>query len=299
MNLTHTWQKEYDQRPYLSHLTQQQLDERAKYLIEDLTTLEANGKIGARDASRDPGRWLWRLFTQTCQELSNRGSSFTKNFMSGAKVPKPAIAKADRLLEIGSLADKKKPQIIKFGKQKYLEPGNLQVSLASTFADSSLNLARMDDEMKAVFYPPPEEVEITDLGGKPITDVNVLEFSMQIDREYYVFCASHTFDYRLFGDFGADSCLFIYDSHKFTHEMFSELHKQIDIADRAYKPVTYLDPVVPDSVDKTEIEFHKHLKYFYQNEYRFIFIPRVGDDIVTHLYVSPQNLSRYSELIKL
>lgn len=283
----------------MSHFSLSQLNERAKYLIENATTLEANGKIGIRDISVEPGRNLMRLFTHVLQELANRNEFFTKGFMTNAAVPKSMTDKSKRLLEVKDLAEKKKPHLFKFGKKAYLKDLCLQISLASSFNDPSLNVAQMDDEMKLVFYPPLHEIKLTHMDGKPISGIKSVELSLQIDRDYYIFCSAHTFDYRLFGDFDADCCLFIYDSFRFSDDLIKELSKQIELEDYAYKSVSYIDPVKPTESERPQIEFHKHIKYFYQNEFRHIFIPKASEGLVNKRYVFLPNLVNYCELVTL
>lgn len=283
----------------MSHLSLPQLNERAKYLIENITTLTANGKIGCRDIKTDPGRGLMRLFTHVLQELANRDEFFTKGFMTNAAMPKPLIEKSEMLLEIKALAEKKKPHLLKFGKMCHLKEFCLQISLASSFNDPSLNLAQMDDELKAIFHPPLNEIKITDMAGNAIHGVESVKVSLKIDRDYYIFCSAHTFDYRLFGDFDADCCLFIYDSQRFSDEIVRELSNQVELKDYAYKPVEYLDPIKHWKNKQPQIEFHKHLKYGYQNVFRHVFIPRCGTNLSKKRYVYLPQLVKYCELITL
>ena len=239
------------------------------------------------------------LFTHVLQELANRNEFFSKGFMENAAVPKPMIKKSERLLEIKALAEKKKPHLLKFGKMCHLKEFCLQISLASSFNDPSLNVAQMDDEMKAIFHPPLNEIKITDMAGKAIHGIKSVELSLQIDREYYIFCSAHTFDYRLFGDFDADCCLFIYNSQRFSEDLVRELNNQVELEDYAFKSVEYLDPIKPEKNKPIQIEFHKHLKYCYQNEFRHVFIPRCRPSVAKKKYVYLPQLVQYSELIRL
>jgi hypothetical protein len=297
LNLDDFWRSEYDNNSYMSHLTTEQLSVRAKYLIENLTTLEKTGKIGLRNIQVDPGRMLMQLFTHVLQELDNRTESFVNNFMFDAAVPKPQIKHSARLIEIGTQYKKQKPHLIKFGKKKWIN--SLKISLAKSFDDSSLNFAQMDDEMKAIFQPHPSEIKITDMSGKDIPGVKSVELSFEIDRDYYVYCSSHSFDYRLFGDFDADCCLFIFDSHRFSNDIMHELVKQVDLEDHGFKPVKYLDPIKPETNGRPEIEFHKHLKYSYQNEFRHVFIPNDNQQLDKDIFVTIPRLYEYSELVNL
>jgi len=297
MSLNEFWRREYDNDSYMSHLSTEQLSGRAKYLIENITTLEANGKIGIRNVQTGLGSKLMRLFTHVLQELGNRSESFVNNFMFGAAVPKPSIENSQRLIEIEAQYKKQSPHLIKFGKKKWIN--SFKISLAKSFDDPSLNIAQMDDEMKAIFQPHPSELQITDMSGKDISGVKSVEVSFEIDRDYYIYCSSHSFDYRLFGDFDADCCLFIFDSHRFSNDIMNELEKQVVLEDYGFKPVEYIDPIKPETNGRPEIEFHKHLKYSYQNEFRHAFIPKDNQSLDKDIFVTIPHLYEYSELINL
>ncbi|HCG8217846.1 TPA: hypothetical protein NJ504_004846, partial [Vibrio parahaemolyticus] len=158
MNLNSFWRMEYVNDPYLMHLSLDELSCRARYLIESLTTLELNGKIGFRNIAQEPGRDLMRKFTHVLQDLDMRKQNFPAMFMQGASIPKAMLGHEKRLMALNSLAINKKPHLVKFGKKEYLEQYSFKVSLASSFSDPSLNAAQMDDEMKAIYTPHPSEV---------------------------------------------------------------------------------------------------------------------------------------------
>lgn len=79
LNLNEFWKREYNNDSYMSHLSTEQLSDRAKYLVENVSTLEENGKIGIRTVQVDPGRKLMRLFVHVLQELDNRSELFVNN----------------------------------------------------------------------------------------------------------------------------------------------------------------------------------------------------------------------------
>lgn len=298
MNLNTHWRKEYSKNRYLKHLSQKQLDERGKYLIENITTLEPNGKIGARPVNSVVGYKLWMLFTHSLQELVHRNSFFSEMFLLESYLPKSNIELRDRLVQVFNLYNKNKPHLIKYGKMEWIK--TQKVSLASTFNDPSLNLARVDDEMKVVFLPDPNEVQLTQMNGTPINGILSAEIHLAIDRDYYIYCTSHTFDYRLFNDFEADCCLFIYDSERFSTDLLNAVETAVAVEDYAYKKVSYFDPVKPDKMYKdVSIEFHKHIRYLYQNEYRHVFIPTQNKPLKKSLFLRLPKLNEYSEVISL
>jgi hypothetical protein len=297
VQLHETWRYEYDRDSYLSHLSHSELCARARYLIENLTTLELNGKIGLRNVSKEPGHTLMRKFIHAHQELVRRKKDFEPMFLKGASIPKAMLGKEHTLKRLNQYAIEKNPHLIKFGKKKFLSEYSFKVSLASTFSDLSLNAAQMDDEMRAIYKPHPKDVKLTTLDGQPIDEIFGIELTYQISNDYYVFCSSFEFDVRLFGDFESDACLFIYDSQNFSNQLYEKMAAEVEILDHGYKPVTYVDPIRPSNGKPPPVEFHKHMKYLYQNEFRHVFIPKKQIDIPKDLYIFLPEAEKYTELV--
>lgn len=292
------WIQDYRQNRYMKYLSIEQLNDRLRYLIENLTTLELNGKIGMRNIAVRPWHQLIIKFTHTCEELKLRGGMPQSNFLADSAVPKSMIGMSERLKKINRLAASKKPHLIKFGNSKHLGQRSFKVSLASSFSDPSLNIAQMDDEMKAIFNLNPEEVEATDADGNEIEITGTVDISFNLDRDYYIFCSSDRFDARLFGDFEADSCLFIYDSNKFSEELIEKVAQKVEIEDYAYDSVRYLDPIDPaTNGSEPIIEYYKHIKYLYQHEYRHVIIPKQSRYLPKNIFVNLESSEYYSDLI--
>jgi hypothetical protein len=282
---------------YLTHLSISELSYRARYLMENLTTLELNGKIGMGDISREPAHSFIQKFTHVLQELKIRNEEPEKMFLKGASIPKAMLGHEERLRELNKLANTKKPHLIKFGKKEYLEKFSFKVSLASSFNEPSLNAAQMDDEMKAIYTPHPSDISLSKLDGTPIHGVQNIEITYEAKDDYYIFCSSAGFDVRLFGDFESDACLFIYDSDKFSQELYNQVSSHAQVKDHGYKKVSYVDPIRPDKKKVPPVEFHKHIEYLYQNEYRHVFIPYHNGGNPKDLFISMPECSGYTELI--
>lgn len=151
--------------------------------------------------------------------------------------------------------------------------------------------------MKAIYTPSPRDASISEIDGTPISGVQNIEITYQAKEDYYIFCSSAGFDVRLFGDFEADACLFIYDSEKFSQELYRRVSSHVEVKDYGYKPVTYVDPIRSGEKKLPPIEFHKHMKYLYQNEYRHVFILGQNSQIPKDLYLKMPECSGYTELI--
>jgi hypothetical protein len=273
------------------------LRDRARYLIENLATLELNGEIGLLDIRNEPAHSLMRKLIHVDQELVVRNEKFEPMFLKSASVPNAMLGKEVELKNLNKLAINKKPHLIKFGEKEYLEKYSFKVSLASSFSDPSLNAAQMDEEMKAIYTPHPNDVEITKLDGTEIKGVKSIQLTYTAPRDYYVFCSSLVFDVRLFGDFKYDACLFIYNSQQFSNDLFKEVSNRVSVEDHGHKNVTYVDPIRPEKGNPPPVEFHKHIKYSYQNEFRHVFIPRSGTSTPKDIFLSMPEVANYSELI--
>lgn len=293
------WRHEYDQDRYLSHLSNVELSGRIRYLMENLTTLETNGKIGLKNIQIEPARTLMRKFTHSHQELTLRNREPEPMFLKGASIPDAMLGHETRLKELNEYAIKKKPHLIKFGKKQHFEEFSFKVSLASSFVDPSLNTAQMDDEMRAIYHPHPDDIKITTQDGQELNGVARLELIREAAKDYYIFCSSASFDVRLFGDFNADSCLFIYDYQSFSDELFGKVSEKIPISCHAYKQVSYVDPIRPDKGDPPPVEFHKHMKYLYQDEFRHVFNPNNNANNPKDLFLVMPESKRYTELVSL
>lgn len=299
MQLHECWRREYDQDSYLAHLSITELCFRARYLIENLTTLELNGKIGLRDICKEPGLTLMRKFTHVLQEFDSRKEGFEPMFMKDASIPKAMLGQEDKLKRLNEYAIEKKPHLIKFGKRCFLSEYNVKVSLASSFSDPSLKAAQKDDELKATYNPHPKDFKITTLDAKEVGGILSAELTYEAPSDYYVFCTALEFDVRLFGDFESDACLFVYDSQKFSSQLYKKVASKVCILDHGYKPVIYSDPVRPGHQKPPSVEFHKHIKYLYQKEFRHVFIPDKASEAPPHLYILIPEAYEYTELVLL
>ena len=282
---------------YLSHLSANELSSRARYLIENLTTLELNGKIGIQNLKNKQAHSLMQKFTHVLQELANRNKDFEQMFLKDASVPKAMLGNEARLKELNRLSVDKKPHLIKFGKKEFLEKLSFKVSLASSFSDPSLNTAQMDDEMRAVYNPHPKDIKITSKEGLEIKGVQNIQLTYQASSDYYIFCSSAGFDVRLFGDFEADACLFIYDSQQFSEDLYEQMVNRLLVKDYGHKEVTYVDPIRPEKGQPPSVEFHKHIRYLYQREFRHVFIPKIAENLSKDLFISIPESEMYTELI--
>ena len=143
--------------------------------MENLTTLELGGKIGLISIEREPGNSLMRKFTHSQQELVLRNRDPEPMFLKGASIPEAMIGHEDKFRKLNAYAHRMKPDLIKYGKREHFENFSFKVSLASSFLDPSLNTSQMDDEMKAIYYPHPDEVIIKTQDGRKLDGITKVE----------------------------------------------------------------------------------------------------------------------------
>jgi hypothetical protein len=83
--ISEDWRSEYRRRRYLGRVKDEEVRARLRYLMENLTTLEPNGKKGVLPADSS----LWRAFTETHEETLLRGHLNLDGFLNDAAIPTP------------------------------------------------------------------------------------------------------------------------------------------------------------------------------------------------------------------
>jgi hypothetical protein len=158
MQFHEQWRINYRANRYLAKVELAAVVRRLKELVENLTTLTANNKVGVRPATGHDEE-LWVAFTHTHEELILRSESPPLDFMRGASVPKPTPL-GQRAIEAARAHPKGvKNMSVKYGKREHihnmLERGVFQISPATSYDDPSLNAAQADDELSITLYAQP------------------------------------------------------------------------------------------------------------------------------------------------
>ena len=83
--ISEAWRNEYRRLRYLGHVKNEELRARLRYLMENLATLESNGKTGVLPANSE----MWRLFTETHEEAVLRRDLNLDGFLAGVAIPTP------------------------------------------------------------------------------------------------------------------------------------------------------------------------------------------------------------------
>jgi hypothetical protein len=223
----------YQERRYLEYFHVDDLVARANDVLTNMTTLTEDLKIGLHPINPTGEYWM-RLWNDVLTECRIRGYKYPyplEHKIEEAQIPKcdwPGLK--DAIKAFKSLGIDEDTYWVKYGKYRFLkdtlEKGILRIAPASSYNDSSLNLAQQDDELMISIFGLPSEVslEVTDgKTGKPkgrIKPKGNVKYTMTARSNYYVCCLALSFDYRLFGDFEADCALIIKEPREFMNRLF-------------------------------------------------------------------------------
>jgi hypothetical protein len=309
MTLSDQWRAEYRQDRYLEHLSADEIEERIRDISTNILILAEDGKLSFRPFDKGTGFWM-RLFTHILEELALRGQWVRDGFLKNTPIPIPtwpAIpravrATAGRHFEPGKC-------LFKFGKQEHLKQalteGKVRLASASSLSDPSLNYAIRDDELSFSIHLAAKDSWIQAVDertfesiGKRIKVLGGMSFKYATPTDYYVYCLSVCFDFRLFDDFQADACLVVNDPKQFIERLLCAGFEKFPSCFAKVDTVDYLDPLrtKPGSV---RAFFSKHFRYSYQTELRNVWLPEKCHEKLEPAFIQVSPLDDIAELIVL
>lgn len=267
--------EEYAQSRYLRECTDQQIYERYMTLLKNIWSTNEDGEV-LPTFYENNRQQLLRLLIDVIVEVNTRKlciiSEFsekalrkeaTKNY-SPPKIIKPCPICPDNLA--------------KFGKYSHLlhtlEKGTIRIAPGSSYNDPSLNFAQRDNELEHHVRTPNKQLlfklhGLDQHGNKteiPSTPKELIE--LKLTDDFYVWCCAMKYDARLFDDFEADGALIITDADKFQHRLIAAVRGKTG-GFAGGKGLTYYDPYTSEKSQITPY-FSKNFKYFYQNEFRYV-----------------------------
>ena len=299
------WRLQYRQRRYLKQANEDALSQRLKDVIGNLTTLSSDGRIGVLPIGPDGVQWM-TLFTHLHEEYLLRGQQLPPR--AGLHIPTPTAPgqPPPSAALNGILLPRPGQALVKLGKRAYMqdlfERGRIRIVPASSYSDPSLNHAIRDDELKLDRMMPGSETTITFWDEetsmpqhvKPIGDVTS---TVSLATDYYVYCMTHNFSYRLFDDFEADACVIIGDPKAFHSCLQEKTRAKLPGWLDWCGPVHYIDPYLHHGRNVNLI-LSKHFRHWYQQEYRFAWIPAKGGRTdLEPIEVELGSLKEISELV--
>jgi len=305
------WRQQYRLRRYMEHLKEDDLQQRAKDVFNNLTLLNEESKISLPKLSSETETWMI-LWTHVLEEFVIRfgpyPSGFTTGFMKDVRIPDPRstlASKAANAVRTTSLP--RGDYFFKYGKFKYLKQAlnekRIRISSASSYDDPSLNPAIRDKELELSIYPLSSELKVKAYDGKTskykgdIHPENVV-YTRRSKTDYYVYCLSLSFAPRLFLDFDSDACLVIRKPREFEDIILSVFERKMQDWSGVSRKVVYIDPLNCPMTD-IDVFSSKHFRYAYQREYRFVWLPPNPKQNLDHILIEVPNIEEYCYLVNL
>lgn len=308
---------DYHMRRYLRHLSDEELHVRVGHLIANVIYVSARNRYSANNFFSN--YWRGRL-AHTVEELVMRGST------------KPVPADAVRHLPLLGFPTPTEPVLnhnrgadafYRYDRLRHLKTlrsgGEIFLRCAST-EDATDDVARRDaNELCLQFNLLAEDLDLTstlpELAAR--SGMKTLKLKIFQKTDYYMFCLSRVYDWRLFGDFGAGEapgagddaigCIVIKDPREFARRFaaataaFKREHEsrfshplRLYAANALYYDACDAQECAPLFEDRLVMPFAKRREFTYQHEFRFVIRPDVPDD--SFPTCKPEDLQRFERL---
>lgn len=273
------WRLDYLKLPYLTDCQQVEVVERFNDVQANLWRTDEAGRITFVDRNSFL-HWM-ALGTHVMEELQLRGG-IPANLPTPPQFPiisHPAAPTGVRILRDRPL--EKRACLIKLAKKEHAEAllhrGQIRISPASFYTSPALGGAVSDDEMSFTISIAEGERLDERIGDQPPKKSNGRVVPKSFRRrlvcdDFYMYCMTWKYDYRLLDDFKYDAMVVIYDVKGFADKLSAAVRKLRPELMMATGKINYADPyycatwqLVPG--------FTKHLKFAYQHEWRFTWAP--------------------------
>jgi hypothetical protein len=291
----------------MRHLSQDEIEERTRDIIANMSILSEQGKISLRGINPEGEYWMI-LWTDILEEMEIRGAGFRSEFLTSAQLPIPTYPKLPKAkLALGSQSLPPMPYLVKLGHQIFMErmisEGVIRVNPAASFNDASLNRTIRDDELSISVRKLPEDLSVDELREKVPSETLIppqgfREVVVRSLTNYLVYCMSFRYELRLFDDFQYDACVIVKNPKTFIARVQAKAAEKLPGWRLAVAPVSYIDPLnhggaLPD------VFFCKHFRYAYQQEFRLGWLPPRKIDNLDPLDLRLGALDDLAELIVL
>ena len=321
------WEKEYIENPYLHALSMKNLNQRLFDIIVNSTEIAQGGKVGVHAASNGV-EWM-KYLQHVTTEATTRELPYPL-FLDKRYIPnwnKDAFAlsvkggyssRAYKALAKWGKEKGSKFYVVKYGERRFmdrfLKNGDILVNPSRSFDDESYNQALRDDENSMSIFG----VRTSDSSVIPTHDLPNLwgdryltrDFTSSMDRDYMLYCMGRTLSPTLFAHFGEgyDACVLIHDMDEFVKRVDEHTKAHFPPQDfvHAHGSVTYIDPLgaiqpvsdIPEGTAVT-IPFLKHFRHAYQDEFRFVWMPKEPTRNFEKVCVSIGSLEDIAEVIQI
>lgn len=302
MTNTSNWFAEYKINPYLRNTPDDYLEQRLSYLAANLWSTDKDGTVTApRNAEHRQGilrLYSHSLFEQVWRKPANINfdeASIRANASSSYLPPKLTQ-------QICFDAD----CFAKFGKEEHLtatlERGTIRIAPAGAYADASLNAAQKDEELEHVVRTPNEhlmiKLHVRDADGaeREVTPEFREIFKYMMVPNFYVWCCGQGYDARLFHEFEANTALVIHNKSEFISRLARAVQAIRPNDQFHHGPIGYYDPYTTE-LGQLTWGYSKHVRYLYQNEYRFIW--QTSDEDLSPFFAELGSLRDIASIIQL
>lgn len=262
------WRQEYRQHRYLEFASPQDLHDRLSDIVVNAYTIDRNGK--------------YQMIVQAdqwCEKLTHLKEEITLRQIELSSPPLLKYTAAIRAAELWDSVDVSRGDyLLKFGKREHmadlLSKGRLRICEPEHYADSRFNSAIFDTECEflqesigaTIKVPPGRDYSIPQdqwLSG-PV--LGTLKRTSRYEGRAYIACFAMKYEFRLFEDFEANSCVVIRDPLRFLRAI--KEWSDVYLADWVFSfdHVAYRDPFQPTK--EVDVLYTKHFKYSYQREFR-------------------------------
>lgn len=309
MRIYERWYEEYSRHRYMQHMTNEYLIQRAKDILQNITSLTDQGQIGLLGPEKGGGR-LMRLFSHFLMEslyrTGDRVGLFKQYGLQDTLVPNASFPDSPKgfIFEKAVSLPRKGKYLLKLGKVKYLkdmyENGRFRINPASSYSDPSLNYAIGDEELSIELFREPKRVHLDILDPTAVNIEDVLhpvqdmQINVESKTDYLVWCSSYEHDHRLVEDFSAECCVIIKDIGIFFKKLIDEVFRLFPGYSIRVGEVMYIDPLHPSEF-AYDIFFAKHFRFMYQKEFRLVVIPPKKVEKLLPLDVEIGPMSEYGE----
>jgi len=308
------WRAMYHKRRYLKHLTEDELHLRAGYMIANVVYISSRHRYSSNN--------LYSLYWQnklahTAEELAIRNciKGLSDEVLShipclGFSTPQEPALKHDTRVNT----------LYRYGNIEFIHKlhknGEIYLRCGST-KDEAENAAREDaNELCIELHLLADEIStsFTNCSIELPETTEVIGLNINQKTDYYMFCLSQVYDWRLFGDFGTNTklgttedktaCLVITDTHEFEKRLLlaardfikekqpGHTHELLINSGSAYYYDQYDSQECAPLFNETGIlPFAKRREYTYQHEYRFIIKPDLPKDFIPSY--SPSKLPKF------
>ncbi len=305
---------DYKKNRYLENLLEEELLQRMKDTLTNSLILNENHEISCREIGKDGDYWFICL-THILEEFAIRHgkyhSTVSDEFFKNFKIPNPHWSINKEELDFYKKNLKRGEYLVRYGKYKYMEPlyndGIVKIFPASYYNDASLNPAIADNELEIRIYSDVSDIRIREVSK--ILNKQRSQFPaegnicirVESSSDYYVYCLSNILDYRLFGDFEADSCLIIMNPREFLVALMKAIKNKLPEWEPKARYINYIDPILTGIESLGEIQgyFFKHFRYYYQQEYRVICIPPYNCNSLEPIDLELESIKNYCKLVTL